>query len=118
MPDAVIRMRTSPGPGCGSGISPTVKTCLAGPFFSYQAALTEWLPLYAGSGTPCQRIHLLRLLPASDSRSWISGRPRVGSPVIRTLSVHVGEPEARVVRGDNSQAVDAACPLVLNALHL
>ena len=36
-----MRMRTSPGPGRGSGISPTTNTSRAGPCFSYQAALIE-----------------------------------------------------------------------------
>src|SRR5262245_1418589 len=39
-PEATIRTRTSPGPGSGTGISPTRKTSAAGPFFSYQAAFT------------------------------------------------------------------------------
>ena len=38
MPEAAIRMRTSPGSGRGSGISPTTSTSAAGPCFSYHAA--------------------------------------------------------------------------------
>src|SRR5713226_764411 len=41
IPEAAMRMRISPGPGAGSGISPMVRTSLAGPCFSYQAALME-----------------------------------------------------------------------------
>src|SRR5215469_3252791 len=37
-PDAVTRMRTSPARGCGSGISPTIRTSRAGPCLSYHAA--------------------------------------------------------------------------------
>src|SRR5579862_1892502 len=41
MPEAATRMRTSPGPGVGSGISPTFRTSRARPCFSYQAALIQ-----------------------------------------------------------------------------
>src|SRR5580658_1721227 len=41
IPDAAIRIRTSPEAGIGSGISPTVRTSRAGPCFSYQAAFIE-----------------------------------------------------------------------------
>jgi hypothetical protein len=34
-------MRTSPGPGSGSGISPTLSTSRACPCFSYQAAFSD-----------------------------------------------------------------------------
>src|SRR4051812_45560913 len=39
MPEAATRMRTSPGPGSGSGILPSTRTSRAGPCFSYQAAV-------------------------------------------------------------------------------
>src|SRR5262245_741417 len=38
-PEEVMRMRTSPAPGTGSGISSTISTSRAGPCLSYQAAL-------------------------------------------------------------------------------
>src|SRR5690242_14200117 len=41
MPEAAMRIRTSPAEGVGSGISPTCKTSRAGPCFSYQAAFIE-----------------------------------------------------------------------------
>ena len=37
-PEVLSLMRTSPGPGCGVSTSPTCRTSLAVPFFSYQAA--------------------------------------------------------------------------------
>src|SRR6516165_8188072 len=48
MPEAATRMRTSPGAGSGSGISPTTITSRAGPCFSYQAAFIGHDPLCRG----------------------------------------------------------------------
>src|SRR5215510_12459115 len=45
-PEEVMRMRTSPAPGTGSGISPTISTSRAGPCLSYQAALICKLPSF------------------------------------------------------------------------
>src|SRR5580700_10497836 len=50
MPETAIRMRTSPGPGRGSGISPTTNTSRGCPCFSYQAALIKILVLYEITG--------------------------------------------------------------------
>src|SRR5580700_7670052 len=70
MPDAAIRMRTSPAPGRGSGISPTISTSLAGPCFSYHAALIGKPHFYF-----------------SFSRSWtFAARGQVRSNEISTMA--------------------------------
>src|SRR5687767_3726933 len=44
MPEAASLMRTSPGPGVGSAMMPTLNTSAAGPCASYHAARILYLP--------------------------------------------------------------------------
>src|SRR5580658_1483460 len=93
MPEAAIRIRTSPAPGRGSGISPTTKTSRACPCFSYQAALIEKPSssdnfssrTIAGLTRPGQYIHNppdqagRRILQASDRIPGADGRAGSGA---------------------------------------
>jgi len=58
MPEAAIRMRTSPAPGVGSAISPTTNTSRAGPCLSYQAALI-WKPRFSRISV-CATLRIIR----------------------------------------------------------
>lgn len=54
-------LRTSPGPGSGSGISPTLSTSRACPCFSYQAAfLPSADPRLEGSEMPKNIMHSVK----------------------------------------------------------
>src|SRR4051812_21270379 len=60
-PEAATRMRTSPGPGSGFGISPTIRTSRAAPCDSYHAALIGRLHFEGDSGARLPGRDLTRL---------------------------------------------------------